>query len=64
MFMKEVKTSMAVAWIAASVLFFAGIKFLPAWEDEALRKAFLLLFGYVAVMFGLTWKFLWKFLKK
>lgn len=57
---KDVKTAMIWAWAATTVLFFLGLKFYPAWADDGLRKAFLLLFGYIAVMFGLTWKFMWK----
>lgn len=59
---KDVKWAMIWAWAAVAILFFLGLKFYPAWTDDGLRKAFLLLFGYMTVMFGITWKFMWKLL--
>lgn len=60
---KDTKISIAVAWVIATVLFFVALKIYPAWSDAALRKAFLILFSYIALMFGLTWKFMWKLIK-
>lgn len=50
---KDLKKVMAVKWVLALVLFYLLLVTYP-------QKSDLVLFGYLAVMFGLTWKFLYK----
>ncbi len=61
---KDIKVSMIGGWVIVTALFLAALKFWPAWSDEVLKKAFMLLFGYVSIMFGLTWKYMWKLTRK
>lgn len=57
---KDTKTSMILAFVALTALFFLALRFLPAYSDDGTRRAFLILFAYSAAMFGFTWKFMWK----
>jgi hypothetical protein len=61
---KDYKTFMACKWILVTAIFLLALQFWPIWTNDALAKAFLLLFGYIAIMFGFTWKFIWKLMKK
>ena len=61
---KNLKRYMAFDWLLITSLFFLALLFLPAYTGEALRTSFILLFGYLAAMFGVSWKYLWMLLGK
>lgn len=58
---KGIKNSMIFDWTLITILFFLTLMFLPQYSDKV--SEITIFFLYTAVMFGITWKFMWKLLK-
>ncbi len=58
---KGIKNSMIFDWTLITILFFLALMFLPQYSDKV--SEITIFFLYTAVMFGITWKFMWKLLK-